>query len=81
MQIKTVSDLGAAIKRARLASGLTQERAAALCGVSMPFLNQLEGAKRQHLSLSKVLAVCAGLGLTLEAGGAAAPAQVEGGRE
>ena len=65
MDVRTINDLGQAVRRARRSLGLTQESAAALCGVSMPFMNQLEGAKRQHLSTSKVLAVCAGLGLRI----------------
>lgn len=70
--IATLADLGRAVKEARKALRLTQEEAAAHCGVSMPFLNQLEGAKRPHLSTTKVLAVCAGLGVKLSVGGATA---------
>jgi transcriptional regulator with XRE-family HTH domain len=67
-----LADLGQVVKEARKELALTQEEAAALCGVSMPFLNQLEGAKRAHLSITKVLNVCAGLGVRLFAGGATA---------
>jgi transcriptional regulator with XRE-family HTH domain len=73
MQAKTLEDLGRAIRAARRQSGLTQEAAAALCGVSMPFLNQLEGAKRMHLSTSKVLGVMAALGIRLELSGPGIP--------
>lgn len=74
MDIGTLLELGRAVRAARLAHGLTQEQAAALCGVSMPFLNQLEGGKRQHLSISKVLGVCSGLGVRLHALGPGIPA-------
>lgn len=63
MEVRTVKDIGQAVKTARAALRLTQESAAALCGVSMPFMNQLEGGKRAHLSITKILGVCAGLGL------------------
>ncbi|WP_409970480.1 helix-turn-helix domain-containing protein [Piscinibacter sp.] len=73
MEIGSIQDLGSAVRAARLSHKLTQEQAAALCGVSMPFLNQLEGGKRQHLSISKVLGVCGGLGLSLRAFGPGVP--------
>lgn len=73
MDIGSIVELGRAVRAARLTHGLTQEQAAALCGVSMPFLNQLEGGKRQHLSTSKVLGVCTGLGLRLRASGPGIP--------
>ena len=54
------------MKAARKAARLTQVEAAALCGVSMPFMNQLEGGKRQHLSVTRVLKVCAALGVCVQ---------------
>jgi transcriptional regulator with XRE-family HTH domain len=78
MEVRTIADLGTAVRAARRSLGLTQEAAAALCGVSMPFLNQLEGGKRRHLSTSKVLAVCTGLGLNVAVtGGGLADARQE----
>ncbi len=73
MEFGTVQELGTLVRAARRSHKITQEQAAALCGVSMPFLNQLEGGKRQHLSLSKVLGVCAGLGLRLQVSGPGVP--------
>lgn len=73
MEIKNVKELGTAIKAARVSLSLTQEAAAALCGVSMPFMNQLEGGKREHLSLSKVLGVCSGLGVHVHVSGVGLP--------
>jgi transcriptional regulator with XRE-family HTH domain len=72
MDIRTIQDIGAAIRAARLSHSMTQEQAAALCGVSLPFMNQLEGGRREHLSFTKVLGVCAALGLRLEVSGAGA---------
>lgn len=63
MEVRTIKELGLAVKSARTSLHLTQEFAAALCGVSMPFMNQLEGGKREHLSITKILGVCVGLGL------------------
>jgi HTH-type transcriptional regulator/antitoxin HipB len=73
MVITSIRDAGAAIRAARTSLHLTQEQAAALCGVSMPFMNQLEGGKRQHLSFTKVLGVCTALGLRLQLHGTAIP--------
>jgi HTH-type transcriptional regulator/antitoxin HipB len=74
MQLQSVDSIitiGAAVRKARKALHLTQEQAAALCGVSMPFMNQLEGGKRQHLSITRVLKVCSALGLRLHLSGSA----------
>ena len=75
MEVKTIRDIGVAIRATRLSLSLTQEQAAALCGVSMPFMNQLEGGRRQHLSFTKVLGVCAALGLRLDVSGAGLDAE------
>ena len=77
MEIRSIRELGAAVRTARRQLKLTQEEAAPLCGVSMPFLNQLEGGKRQHLSFSKVLGVCQGLGLKLGVAGVGQPSPLE----
>ena len=63
--IATPKELGRCIGAVRVASGLRQADAAALCGVSEPFLNRLEGGKATA-RLDAVLKVCAGLGIALE---------------
>lgn len=67
--VNTLLDLGRAVVATRKSLGLTQEQAAALCGVSMPFMNSLEGGKRVNISLSKVMQVLGALGLRLELAG------------
>lgn len=49
-----------------MAAGLTQADAAALCGVSAPFLNNLERGK-ETARIGLVLVVCQGLGIDLVA--------------
>lgn len=64
-RIVTPKQLGESIAAVRVAAGLRQADAAALCGVSEPFLNQLEGGKAS-VRLDAVLKVCTGLGIALE---------------
>jgi len=66
ISITSSAELGAVIRGIRIAAGLTQADAAALCGVSAPFLNGLERGK-PTARLELVLAVCCGLGITLVA--------------
>jgi transcriptional regulator with XRE-family HTH domain len=56
--------LGRLIRAVRTQSGLTQGDAAALCGVSAPFLNDLENGK-PTARLIGILTVCRGLGIRL----------------
>jgi len=56
--------LGAAIRAGRKASGLTQAQAAAVCGVGVRFLSELENGKATA-HIGKVLKVVTGLGLNL----------------
>jgi transcriptional regulator with XRE-family HTH domain len=63
--VASLADLGTAVRERRHAAGLTQEDAAHLCGVSVPFMNQLERGSRPGLSITRVLQVCAQLGLNL----------------
>lgn len=63
--VASLADIGAAVRERRRAAGLTQEDAAHLCGVSVPFMNQLERGSRPGLSITRVLQVCAQLGLGL----------------
>jgi transcriptional regulator with XRE-family HTH domain len=62
--VATPKELGECIAAVRVASGLRQADAAALCGVSEPFLNRLEGGKATA-RLDAVLKVCTGLGISL----------------
>ncbi|NRF66962.1 helix-turn-helix domain-containing protein [Aquincola sp. S2] len=80
MQVHTLAELGTAVRSARKALGLTQDVAAATCGVSVPFLNQLEGGKRAGLSTTKVLEVCAALGLQIHVHGPGQTAEDRHGR-
>jgi transcriptional regulator with XRE-family HTH domain len=60
--ITSVQDIGALMRRVRKESGLTQRDAAALCNVSLPFLNSLEQGK-ESAHLGKALAVCLRFGI------------------
>ena len=62
--LNSAAELGATIRTVRVATGLRQADAAALCGVSEPFLNELEKGK-PTVRLDSVLKVCTGLGITL----------------
>jgi HTH-type transcriptional regulator / antitoxin HipB len=55
---------GMAIRQARKRAALTQAEAAALCGVSTPFLSHLENGKAT-IQLDKALHVATQLGLRL----------------
>ncbi len=60
--ISSVSELGQMIRAVRKESGLTQRDAAALCNVSLPFLNGLEQGKATA-QIGKVLSVCNRFGI------------------
>lgn len=62
-----IQDLGAEIRAARLARGLTQARLAAEAGVSRKTLNLLENGRVGDLGVRKVLAVLEKLGVELRA--------------
>lgn len=64
-RVASLADIGTAVRDRRRAAGLTQEDAAHLCGVSVPFMNQLERGSRPGLSITRVMQVCAHLGLTI----------------
>lgn len=64
-RVASLGDIGLAVRERRQAAGLTQEDAAHLCGVSVPFMNQLERGSRPGLSITRVIQVCAQLGLAL----------------
>ena len=67
VDIEDPRELGEVIRAVRVHSGLTQVDAAALCGVSTPFLNALEGGK-PSAQLKGILAVCRGLGIRFSLG-------------
>lgn len=56
MEIFTVKDLSKLIKEKRLALGMTQSDASALCNVGIRFLSELENGK-PTLQIDKVLKV------------------------
>ncbi|NMG28070.1 helix-turn-helix domain-containing protein [Aromatoleum evansii] len=62
--ISSVAELGKIVRAVRKESGLTQRDAAALCNVSLPFLNGLEQGKATA-QVGKVLAVCSRFGIEL----------------
>lgn len=63
--VKSVSDIGAAVRKKRRDDGLTLADAAGLCNVNYRFLSDLENGK-PTVRLDKVLQVLAALGLELE---------------
>jgi transcriptional regulator with XRE-family HTH domain len=62
--ITTIAELGNMVRTVRKESGLTQRDAAALCNVSLPFLNGLERGKATA-QVGKVLAVCQRFGIEI----------------
>lgn len=64
-EISSMSELGKIVRMVRKEAGLTQRDAAALCNVSMPFLNALERGK-ETAQMGKVLSVCNQLGISLQ---------------
>lgn len=62
ISITSISELGQMIRAVRKESGLTQRDAAALCNVSLPFLNGLEHGK-ETAQIGKVLSVCTRFGI------------------
>lgn len=66
MKITNAEDIGRIIKQKRKDDGLTLEEAAAVCGVSYPFLSALENGK-ETVRFNKLLQVLQGLGIELSA--------------
>ena len=64
MGITTIAELGNMVRTVRKESGLNQRDAAALCNVSLPFLNGLERGKATA-QVGKVLAVCQRFGIEI----------------
>ncbi|GAB1395025.1 type II toxin-antitoxin system Y4mF family antitoxin [Rhodocyclaceae bacterium] len=67
IRITSVRELGDTVRRIRKESGLTQRDAAALCNVSLPFLNGVEQGKATA-QIGKVLAVCQRFGIEVRLG-------------
>lgn len=65
ISIVSISELGDTLRRVRKESGLTQRDAAALCNVSLPFLNGLEQGKATA-QIGKVLSVCHRFGIEVK---------------
>jgi transcriptional regulator with XRE-family HTH domain len=65
VRMDSAATLGRCVRAVRVAAGLRQIDAAHLCGVSVPFLNQLERGK-PTARLDGVLKVCHGLGIRIE---------------
>jgi transcriptional regulator with XRE-family HTH domain len=63
--ISSVVELGKALRGLRKYLGLTLKDAAALCNVSLPFLNSLERGK-PTVQLGKVLLVCQRFGIRIK---------------
>lgn len=64
--LSTVRDLGAAVRRARRAAGLSQQALADRAGVSRQWLSRLESGKGPAAEMGKVLDVLAALGLAVD---------------
>lgn len=60
--VTSIRALGETVRQIRKESGLTQRDAAALCNVSVPFLNALERGK-PTAQIGKVLIVCQRFGI------------------
>ena len=65
--VTSTRELGEILRRVRKESGLTQRDAAALCNVSLPFLNGLERGKATA-QIGKVLTVCQRFGIAVRLG-------------
>jgi len=63
--ISSTKDIGRAIRTKRKTDGLTQADAAALCGVGVRFLGELERGK-ETAQIGRVFRILQGLGLELQ---------------
>ena len=63
--IPTLGDLGATLRRHRLAAGLTQAQLAGRAGVSRQWVSEVEGGKRAGVEFGAVLDVAGALGLEI----------------
>jgi transcriptional regulator with XRE-family HTH domain len=65
IKIKTISDLGLAIKKKRKEKKLSQKELAEICGVGRRFLSELESGKKENFDLSLAFRVLKRLGFEL----------------
>lgn len=65
--VRSVADIGKAVRKKRKEDGLSLAEAAALCGVGYRFLSDLENGKATA-QLGKTLQVVSGLGLQIQVG-------------
>lgn len=63
--ISSTKEIGKAVRAKRKLDGLTQADAAALCGVGVRFLSELERGK-ETARIGKVIRILQGLGLELQ---------------
>ncbi len=63
-RIENSNDIGTLVRSRRKELGLTQKKAAGLCGVGVRFLSELENGK-ETLQLDKVLSILSRLGIDL----------------
>lgn len=68
MIIKNVKQLGQIIRKTRKSQRLTQEQLAAICGVGIRFVRELEQGK-ESCHIGKALYVASMLGIVLKAEG------------
>jgi len=66
-KVRSVADIGKAVRKKRKEDGLSLAEAAALCGVGYRFLSNLENGKATA-ELGKTLEVVSGLGLQVQVG-------------
>jgi len=64
--LRTVRDLGAAVRRTRQAAGLSQQSLAVEARVSRQWLSRFEAGKNPAAELQKVLDVLGALGLAVD---------------
>lgn len=64
--LRTVRDVGAAVRRARREAGLSQQALADRAGVSRQWLSRVEAGKGPSAEMGKVLDVLAALGLAVD---------------
>lgn len=76
-RVRSVSQLGAAVREARDKAGLTQQQLADKAGVSRRWLSTLENGQNLGAELTKVFRAVDALGLELSLGAAPAPTEHE----
>lgn len=72
MLIKTLNDLGGAIRNARKTKGLTQAELAGQLGAAQDWISNIEGGRIENPSLSKILQICKALDVDIHVNSSAA---------